>query len=86
MPLLSELAKHYKNAPKMSKAIEEALSEHGDIEAFIIGGLPSFRKGSNIGNFVRKMGWKNAAIYYGAHRQHGTQGWSFVVVNRPIEK
>ena len=78
---LKELFEIYNRSPKMLSAVREAITEHSEnAEAIVVGGLPSYRKNSNMYHACTNEGWDNWDYYTGAHRQQGTQGfWSVCV-------
>jgi hypothetical protein len=83
MKTLQELKDEYARSPKMLHAIEECIKENGiQTSAIIVSGLPSYRKNSNLYRATKALGWNDYKFYYGAHKRYGTEGWSFVVIEK----
>jgi hypothetical protein len=81
METLQDLATQYSRAPKMMDAINRAIDANGaDAPAIIVGGQPSYRRGTNMYRACTERGWTNWRYYAGARRQYATQGCYYICV------
>jgi len=75
MKELKQLKEEYKRAPVMRRAIEQAIGKYGeDAQALVVGGQPSFRRGSNCRGAAEYLGWQEYDIFVGAKRQYASMG------------
>ena len=75
MKTLKQLKESYKRSPVMRQAVDQAIQKHGeDAVAMVVGGQPTFRKGSNCRRMADFYGWQEYDLYVGPNRQFRTMG------------
>lgn len=75
MKKLKQLKEAYKRSPVTRQVVDQAIQKHGeDAEAMVVGGQPTFRKGSNCRRRADFYGWQEYDLYVGAKIQHRSMG------------